>query len=204
MDDKELMELLYLTRCGNTLAQEDLFRGFYRVMTKMVHRYALVCSCDTDHEELTQMAMVVLADVVYSYTPGRGAKFVTYALACARRRLSKHLRRLQERNRYMQTKRSLDRPATKDGKQKLVDLVRDDTCEYNGKPRAQMTLVLEDTLGETAARLSPRERDVLMLSRQGYAKKDIAVTLSMNIKSVYNFYHRALTKLRRTSGETPY
>jgi DNA-binding NarL/FixJ family response regulator len=67
---------------------------------------------------------------------------------------------------------------------------------YLGTP----TLLAESAAHATgAARLSPREREVLRLLTQGYANRDIAISLHLQHKTVKNHVSNILSKLETSS-----
>lgn len=190
MDNAEVQELIYLSRCGSALAMRNIYAYYYRIMIKIAHRiYANQCRV-MDYDDLIQIGTSIFKNVLCSYRLDGGAKFNTYASVCCTRRMQSAIKSQVRRLSYL----SLDEQY-KDSSRTLFDIVADGSGDYSPEGQChkeEMKLCIRECLSH----VSKRDRYIFEMVRMGYSEEEVSRRLHVPIKTVYNAMYRVSKKLK--------
>ncbi len=178
-------ELLYLVRCGNEWAFEELYDICMRITWKAIRDLLSNKSYLLDIDEIVSDSRAYFMNIIGQYRGDRNARFRTYFKKCIKHRIFSSLKNQYENINVSAI--SLEEKVFEE--KKLVD--------YLENPQAQIPdkiLVIEETVvkfGEMAEKtLTKREKEVYQYIEMGYKPEDIAGILNISLKSYYNTVYR--------------
>lgn len=190
-------ELLYLMRCGNELAEQELYCYYYVEVKRWVKSYGIVKTYCLDYDDYMQIAMLGFYKVLDSYRFDQKASLKTFIKMAILRRLSSSLKMKRHNpSAFGLSSFSLD-DTIKDSGTMRYDEVVDGKQNYFSP---QQTLVIRETCAVYKKyihkNISELEKRIIFYKAQGYKEKEIAKILDIPIKRVYNATYRYYRKMR--------
>lgn len=178
-------ELLYLMRCGNEWAFEELYDLCMRLTWKAVRDLIYSKSCTLDLDEIVSDSRAYFMSIIEHYRYDRNTNFRTYFKKCIKHRILTSLKHQRE---YINVSTvSLEEKVFEE--KKLSD--------YLENPKAQIpdkVMVIEETAVQfgkmTEKSLTKKEKEVYQYINMGYEAGDIAGILNISLKSYYNTVYR--------------
>lgn len=85
-------------------------------------------------------------------------------------------------------------------RQRLPDQL-DDRAELPSAARTSHTFERRDVIEKLAAELAPQQREVWLMSMEGFTNAEIAERLNTNTNNVYQLLHRAKDRLKKAAQE---
>lgn len=196
--DEELIRLIHQGEDGPVDYLMEKYKNMVRGKAKTLYLIG------GDHEDLIQEGMIGLFRSIRDFDESRESGFATFAALCVSRQLYKAIEaQNRKKNQPLNNYISLDTPAYPENEQddtSLVDVLHPDR---NSNPEQfviarESIELLEEKLDQ---RLSPLEKQVYILFREGYPYQQIAVKLGKEPKSIDNALQRIKSKLSRIREE---
>ncbi len=157
--------------------------------TPLLHRSASRCSLPAcDYEDVYQEACIGFLSALKAYVPGRGAAFAAFAKVCVENRL-KNFSASQHTQKMNAYRSQLSLEALNENGSDFSD---DKNPESIYLSKEQMDAFYQDI----NSKLSPLERDILILYLCGNNYKFIASKMGIPYKSVDNALQRVRRKLK--------
>jgi len=196
--DEELIRLIHQGEDGPVDYLMEKYKNMVRGKAKTLYLIG------GDHEDLIQEGMIGLFRSIRDFDESRESGFAAFAALCVSRQLYKAIEaQNRKKNQPLNNYISLDTPAYPENEQddtSLVDVLHPDR---NSNPEQfviarESIELLEEKLDQ---RLSPLEKQVYILFREGYPYQQIAVKLGKEPKSIDNALQRIKSKLSRIREE---
>jgi RNA polymerase sigma factor (sigma-70 family) len=182
-------ELLYLIRCGNEWAFEELYRKCEKMIWKIARGIIAVPDDVVDVENIVGECKYNFIPIIDKYREDLNANFKTYFMICIKHRIYSLLKKQWE---YVENYPISFEEQVNDNKV-VFDYLKDPNALV---PDKIMVVKEASTHYEvlTDKKLTQRERTIYHYLLLGYKTKDIAEILNISLKSCYNASYRISLK----------
>ena len=186
LDDAALADA---AQAGDDLALRELVGRYLPVARRAGRRWFLAGG---DRDDVEQEALIGLCEAVRDFDPAQGASFRSFAELCVARQVLTAVRRAT-RNKHRPLNRSVPlTPASEEVVERRPELAAvDDPADA-----VVAEVSLSDALAALSARLSPLEREVLVLCLERRSYGEIGAQLGRPAKAVDN----AVQRIKRKAG----
>lgn len=183
-------ELIYLMRCGSEEAKRCLYSYYYKQVRKWLYQFGGYNVHGYDKEDYIQFAMMIFDRVIDSYRDDQKASFKTYMKKVIMRRMLSYLRGGKNAKLYGKSVISLDDYASLNQDVKYEELIEDPRQRH--QPDTSMYIKEKESyyLASLKQTTTFLERSAVTLKNEGYSHEEIAKTLDVSVKSVYNAIYR--------------
>ena len=192
-----IMEIIYLVRCGDTLALQKLYEHYYYIVKKIVGRIYHFQQGLLEKEDLMQIGMLAFSHILYAYREDRMTNFNTYVGVCVVRRIQSAIRQNDQQFHQDILTFSLDAHVSMDDERLIGETVADPHAHYAPAEtlrRNDVWLMVDRFLEE---KISARDRMIFTMYKVGYLEAEIARELDVPIKTVYNAVYRIFKKMQK-------
>lgn len=184
------IELIYLYRGGNERAFEILLMRYQGMIANLARKYYLN---SYDFDDLYQVGAAAMYSAVLTYIENNDATFYSYCLSCVRNSLSTLCRTDLKRTEALQTNE--------------FNIVMENRYVYEAnqheknmnlsKKNNEDLILLFDKLIQEGVKLGEIEKTCIEMVLDGLTYTEIATTLDVNIKSVWNAVARGRIKFKQ-------
>ena len=195
MNDYPDNELINMVSEKNEDASDILYKKYNFIVTSILKKYSTKAHLlGIDYAELKQEALVGFSDALVNFNQDKDASLNTFITLCVDRRVSNYVRKMESNKEKMNKDNiSLDME---------IDEYNHSLHEVIGSSNMDPASIIEsdeviiDFMKQASSLLSESENKVLELLLEEYNYEDIAKTLNIPIKSVYNKIARIRAKLK--------
>lgn len=194
LSDEEIIRLIRQGEGGAVDYLMDKYKNMVRGKAKALYLIG------GDHDDLIQEGMIGLFRAIRDFDEKKEAGFAPFAAMCISRQLYKAIEtQNRKKNQPLNNYISLDTPAYPENEKdetrllEVLHLSKDSNPEKFVIDRENL-IWLEDRLSEV---LSPMEKQVFVLFREGYPYQQIAKALGREPKSIDNAIQRIKNKFSR-------
>ena len=186
LDDAALADA---AQAGDDLALRELVGRYLPVARRAGRRWFLAGG---DRDDVEQEALIGLCEAVRDFDPAQGASFRSFAELCVARQVLTAVRRAT-RNKHRPLNRSV--PLTP-ASEEVVELRPQLAAVDDPADTVVAGVSLSEALAALSARLSPLEREVLVLCLERRSYGEIGAQLGRPAKAVDN----AVQRIKRKAG----
>lgn len=195
MNDYPDNELINMISENNEDARDILYKKYNFIVTSILKKYSTKAHLlGIDYAELKQEALVGFSDALVNFNQDKDASLNTFITLCVDRRVSNYVRKMESnKEKINKDNISLDME---------IDEYNHSLHEVIGSSNMDPASIIEsdeviiDFMKQASSILSESENKVLELLLEEYNYEDIAKTLNIPIKSVYNKIARIRAKLK--------
>lgn len=189
------LALLARVASNDSAAMEELLE-LYKGLVR--YKASSMFMAGADAEDVIQEGMIGLFKAIRDYKPDQGMMFSSFAGYCIMSQITDAVRGAsRQKHRPLNESLSLQGSASADSEQNLkwLDLI---AAQNHNNPEQQLLnqekqLLLQEFIQQ---RLSPRERQIVLLYLQSLSYQQIASYIGCTVKSVDNALHRVRNKMK--------
>lgn len=188
-------ELHYMTLDENEDVKNYLLKKYKYIINASIKKYKKYAKCNNvDIAEMYSEGLYGFTDAINCYSQDKEASFKTFATICVERRISKYIRKCNNRQMQLESNMySLDYMYG-EGDRSLINVVSDDTMDPLHSITDQETL--DELNKEIKKVLSESEYLVYRLMVNGFSYKQIATMVDKSPKQIDNAMQRIKHKIR--------
>ncbi len=187
-------ELLYLSKQGCPIATEYLLRWCKEYVEKVMRNVSVYNQSIYDFHDLIQCAWITCIQALDRYRSDKKCRLKTYLTTVIRNQVSSLLRKVcLEKERFHDHSISLDEQ-NKSG-YFYNEVISDSRNQYNPRTYLYVSETKMNYENIINTQCSPLEKEVIALKAKGKTHKEIAQSLNVEIKVVYNALYRIQKKL---------
>lgn len=188
-------ELHYMTLDENEDVKNYLLKKYKYIINASIKKYKKYAKCNNvDIAEMYSEGLYGFTDAINCYSQDKEASFKTFATICVERRISKYIRKCNNRQMQLESNMySLDYMYG-EGDRSLISIVSDDTMDPLHSITDQETL--DELNKEIKKVLSESEYLVYRLMVNGFSYKQIATMVDKSPKQIDNAMQRIKHKIR--------
>lgn len=177
-------ELISLAREGNEDAINLIYQKYKPIIvSKSTDAIVMATHHGIEINDIMQEGFIGLEEAITNFSENDNASFYTFAVLCINRQIINYLRKnTRGKNRILNDAVVIDEMIEKS--------VKDDSYTVDN-------FVSIDIIDDIKANLTEFEYTVVKMKFDGYNFDEIANTLNKDLKSIYNTFHRAKSKIRK-------
>jgi len=177
-------ELVSMAKEGNEDAINLIYQKYKPIIvSKSSDAIVMATHHGIEISDIMQEGFIGLEEAINNFSENDNTSFYTFAILCINRQIINYLRKSTR------------------GKNRLLNeaLVIDDKLEKSIKDEFDMENLFEsrDIMEDIKDKLTDFEYKVVFLRYEGYSFDEIANTLGKDIKSIYNTFQRAKSKVKK-------
>ncbi|BBH25766.1 hypothetical protein SG0102_07000 [Intestinibaculum porci] len=182
---QNIREYIYLARCGDADAYDEVFH-YYRILAYKVTRTYTEGNIDVYNHLLSGFEYVLSQYEGYSQS-----SFATYAFTCLKHRALQLYNRM-----HKQAEISLEQPVNDDESKRMIDIVAEEKTTYN--PLAHISKIADEEAFQKFLEkyVNPDHQMVIKLHNEGFTTDEIAKRTHFSPGNIYNIIYRVEKQYR--------
>ena len=181
-------ELISLAREGNEEAINLIYQKYKPIIvSKSTDAIVTATHHGIEISDIMQEGFIGLEEAINNFSEQDNTSFYTFAVLCINRQIINYLRKnTRGKNKILNDAVVIDEVIEKS--------IRDDSYNMD-------IFMSRDIIDDIKNNLTELEYTVVKMKLDGYNFEEIANTLNKDLKSVYNTFHRAKSKIRKLIDE---
>ena len=184
-------ELVALAKEGNEDAINIIYQKYKPIIvSKSSDAIIMAAHHWIEINDIMQEGFIGLEEAINNFSESVNTSFYTFAVLCINRQIINYLRKnTRTKNKILNDAVVID--------EVLEKSIKDD---FN----AESSFISSDILQDIKKNLTEFEYKVFNMKLEGYSFEEIANTLNKDIKSIYNTFHRAKSKIKKLMNNDNY
>lgn len=189
-------ELLYLSRQGCPIANKYFYKLYYNYIEIMVKRMQGTIPNYIDTYDIVQETMISCVLAIDNYRPDRYCMLRTYLCTIIKNKIITIFKKMNLENmRLYNSAIFFDAKVDLHENYYYDEIVADNRIQYQPHKRLEREEMMDAYRKEVGVNCSTLERLIFDYQLQGYAHKDIASVLQIDIRAIYNAVYRLQKKM---------